>query len=152
VWLYVLLAESLSTVPAAHGEAKLVISVSLGSERIFELQKQGDETEAEGAEVGVQGGKERVGFDGSNKSRISLRLAAGSALLMAGDTQEKWLHQLPSEDGAGQRISLTFRSIVPGFEEALQDEPMSSCTKWPQGSSQLAARSRHCMPRGARAA
>jgi alkylated DNA repair dioxygenase AlkB len=114
----------------AHGEAKLVISVSLGVERLFELQKKG--SDAEGTEVGVQGGKEHVGFDSGNSSRISLRLAPGSALLMAKETQEKWLHQLPAEDGAGQRISLTFRSIVPGFEDALQEREreaqMSSCT------------------------
>lgn len=63
-------------------------------------------------------------------------LRAGSALVMAGRAQEVWQHQLPLypapplDDGADggmaarprapHRISLTFRSIVPGFEDELQ--------------------------------
>ena len=34
-------------------------------------------------------------------------------------TQEEFEHELPLRPGDGHRISLTFRSIVPGFEDAL---------------------------------
>ena len=40
------------------------------------------------------------------------------ALVMAGETQSQWEHALPLEPGRDpHRISLTFRSIVPGWEE-----------------------------------
>jgi len=51
---------------------------------------------------------------------VQTRLAHGSAIIMAGRAaQEAWMHRLPLEDPAPQRISLTFRSIVPGLEDAL---------------------------------
>ena len=51
---------------------------------------------------------------------VQTRLAHGSAIIMAGRAaQEAWMHRLPLEDPAPQRISLTFRSIVPGLEDAV---------------------------------
>ena len=50
---------------------------------------------------------------------------------MAGTTQDHWLRRLPLPGAdAPHRISLTFRSIVPGFEEALASRAreMSDCT------------------------
>eukprot|EP00980_Cylindrotheca_fusiformis_P022770 scaffold9734_cov73-Cylindrotheca_fusiformis.AAC.1 len=50
-------------------------------------------------------------------------LESGSVLLMKGDVQEHYEHCLPLQKGDDNlkegnplRISLTFRSIVPGFE------------------------------------
>jgi hypothetical protein len=53
-----------------------------------------------------------------------------AAVLMAGDTQEKWLHQLPDTgDDMPHRVSLTFRSIVPGFEDRLGATTSSDCKR-----------------------
>ena len=47
-----------------------------------------------------------------------IALPSGSALLMAGDAQARYEHALPLDVGAAPaRISLTYRSIVPGYEE-----------------------------------
>eukprot|EP00966_Prymnesium_polylepis_P095272 2206612-Prymnesium_polylepis.1 len=43
-------------------------------------------------------------------------LEAGSVLVMAGLTQEVFEHELPLRPGDPHRISLTFRSIVAGYE------------------------------------
>ena len=49
---------------------------------------------------------------------MALALPSGSAVAMAGAAQEHWEHSLPLDDGAApRRVSLTFRSIVPGYEE-----------------------------------
>ncbi len=79
----------------AHGEAKLVVALSLGGERRLALRR-------------VATGEE-----------VSLRLPAGSAFVMSGrDSQTEWQHMLPPDGpDAPRRISLTFRSIVPGFED-----------------------------------
>jgi alkylated DNA repair dioxygenase AlkB len=39
-------------------------------------------------------------------------LPAGGLLYMSASIQEEWLHAIPKEPGAGERISLTFRKIV----------------------------------------
>jgi alkylated DNA repair dioxygenase AlkB len=73
----------------AHGQAKLVLSVSLGGTRTFELQRAdvhadncAEQSQAEEkVEVGVEGGRKSVLSKGA---KISLKLAPGSALLMAG--------------------------------------------------------------------
>ncbi len=84
----------------AHGPEKVVASVSLGGARRFLLRPR-----AGGGAEG-EGGVDRV-------------LEPGSVLVMRGETQTYWEHELPLEDPAPHRISLTFRSIVPGFEDAL---------------------------------
>ena len=79
----------------AHGEAKLVISVSMGGERSFWIR--------------CKRKKDR---------EIHIRLPVGSALVMSGETQSHWEHALPLEScDDPHRISLTFRSIVPGYED-----------------------------------
>lgn len=47
-----------------------------------------------------------------------IELHAGDVFLMTGDCQDYLEHELRLRHGDGHRISLTFRSIVPGFEEA----------------------------------
>ncbi len=46
---------------------------------------------------------------------VTLPLTHGSLLLMAGPTQHHWLHAVPkSAVAVGERINLTFRSVVAG--------------------------------------
>lgn len=79
----------------AHGEAKLVLALSLGGTRRMLLRRR---------DAGVP--------------PLALTLPAGSAVVMGGTAQQFWEHSLPLDlDSAERRISLTFRSIVPGFEE-----------------------------------
>ncbi len=40
------------------------------------------------------------------------RLTPGSLLVMKGDCQEAWRHGIPKEEGAGERINLTFRRTL----------------------------------------
>jgi alkylated DNA repair dioxygenase AlkB len=104
----------------AHGPRPLIASVSLSphGERSFELRRRaaaagGDPTSAATAAA----------------ADLSLSLAHGSALIMAGSAQEGWLHRLPlSGPDAPHRISLTFRSIIPGFEDALAAAAAADCT------------------------
>ena len=80
----------------AHGDANLVVSLSLGGTRTMDVREN------------------------ATGKTWSLRLPPGSALVMGGAAQQHWQHALPlDEAGAPERISLTFRSIVPGFEEEL---------------------------------
>ena len=83
----------------AHGPLKLVISISTGGSRPFELRSKT-----------------------APERRMRVMLPPGSALVMAGEAQRDWEHALPLEptadgDAAPHRISLTFRSIEVGFEE-----------------------------------
>ncbi|MEN1729317.1 MAG: alpha-ketoglutarate-dependent dioxygenase AlkB [Pseudomonadota bacterium] len=71
------------------GTNPVIASVSLGQSRRFRLKPRG-EGEA-----------------------LSLDLVHGSLLVMAGDVQHHWLHELPkSSRPMGPRINLTFRSIA----------------------------------------
>ena len=91
----------------AHGPRPLIVSVSLcpDGERPFELRRRQAAPPPPAA---------------ADAPEQSLPLGHGSALVMAGATQRHWLHRLPlCGPGAPHRISLTFRSIVPGFEDAL---------------------------------
>ena len=66
----------------------VIASVSLGAERLFRLKRR-DGTVA-----------------------FSERLAHGSLLIMAGDTQKNFRHEVPKEPGITlPRINLTFRRI-----------------------------------------
>ena len=66
----------------------VIASVSLGAERLFRLKRR----------------------DGS--VAFSERLAHGSLLIMAGDTQKNFRHEVPKEPGITRpRINLTFRRI-----------------------------------------
>lgn len=66
-----------------------IASVSLGSERRFSFKHR------------------------STKEKVSIDLANGSLLLMKGEVQKKWLHQLSKTKRlVGPRINLTFRSMI----------------------------------------
>jgi alkylated DNA repair dioxygenase AlkB len=66
----------------------VIASVSLGAERLFRLRRK----------------------DGS--VAFSERLPHGSLLIMAGDTQKNFKHEVPKEPAVTQpRINLTFRRI-----------------------------------------
>ena len=79
----------------ACGEAKLVIALSLGGERRMLLRRR----------------------DCVSTPTVSLSLPAGSAVVMGGSAQDHWEHALPLDgEDAPPRISLTFRSIEPGYE------------------------------------
>ncbi|MCF8410754.1 MAG: alpha-ketoglutarate-dependent dioxygenase AlkB, partial [Crocinitomicaceae bacterium] len=70
------------------GSDPLIASVSLGAERIFEMQHI------------------------HSKKRIKLNLEHGSLLFMLQGSQRFWKHQLPKDKSVHlPRINLTFRKI-----------------------------------------
>ena len=72
------------------GRSPSIASVSFGAQRFFHL-------------------KHRT----IKEARLKVLLHSGSLLLMEGDTQEKWLHQIPKTTKPIQpRINLTFRKII----------------------------------------
>jgi alkylated DNA repair dioxygenase AlkB len=73
------------------GDRPVIASLSLGEERIFVLRhRRSKKTEP-----------------------VRLRLASGSLLLMAGETQRNWRHGIPKQSRAcGARVKLTFRTII----------------------------------------
>lgn len=72
------------------GKSPSIASVSFGAQRFFHL-------------------KHRT----IKEARLKVLLNSGSLLLMEGDTQEKWLHQIPKTAKPIQpRINLTFRKII----------------------------------------
>lgn len=73
------------------GERPKIASLSLGEERIFVLKHK------------------RL----RQAKPVRLRLASGSLLLMAGDTQHYWRHGIAKESRpCGPRVNLTFRRII----------------------------------------
>lgn len=96
----------------AHGPEKIVASLSIGGPRRFRLRTREDDPVV-----------------------IADRLLpSGSVLLMRGNSQEKYEHCLPlMSDKDPHRISFTFRSIVPGFEndKSLADD--QCCTAYQEG-------------------
>jgi alkylated DNA repair dioxygenase AlkB len=76
---------------AELGPAPLIASVSLGAARPFLLKPKG----------------------GRAKGGLSLELGPGDLLLMAGNTQHRYVHSLPKRKAvSGERISLTFRRVL----------------------------------------
>ncbi len=72
------------------GPNPTIASLSLGAERRFDFRHK------------------------ETREKISLHLAHGSLLLMTGNTQHHWQHQLPKTKKVTQpRINLTFRTIQP---------------------------------------
>jgi len=72
------------------GIQPIIASVSFGAERFFHLKHKTKKT-----------------------LKHKIKLEDGSLLLMKGDTQDKWLHQIPkTKKEIGQRINLTFRIIA----------------------------------------
>lgn len=73
------------------GPQPTIASVSLGAVRRFVLRSRADRSD-----------------------RIDLALASGSLLIMGGDLQQAWQHQVPkTARPVGPRINLTFRRILP---------------------------------------
>lgn len=72
------------------GEQPIIASVTFGAERLFHLKHKHD-----------------------SHHRTKILLNHGSLLLMKGNTQKNWLHQLPkTKKIVGERINLTFRIIA----------------------------------------
>lgn len=72
------------------GPRPTIASLSFGAERDFVLRHN----------------------DGLHQATIPL--AAGSLLVMSGNTQRNWKHSLPRRAKAGERINVTFRLMQPG--------------------------------------
>jgi alkylated DNA repair dioxygenase AlkB len=73
------------------GKQPVIASVSFGGERRFLIKPR----------------------DKKNTTREEIILTHGSLLIMAGDTQEYWLHQIPKTSKfVAPRINLTFRVII----------------------------------------
>ena len=71
------------------GKHPIIASVSLGAPRVFHLKHRNDKS-----------------------LKHKLTLEPGSLLLMQGQTQHNWLHQIPkTKKRIGERINLTFRII-----------------------------------------
>ena len=66
-----------------------IACVSFGSERVLSLTK--------------------IGFESTKTSDINIRLESGSVLVMAGETQQHYLHSIAKERVHTPRFSLTFR-------------------------------------------
>lgn len=74
------------------GNNPVVVSLSLGAERVFQLRHRFDATQA------------------SQK----LTLAHGSVLHMSGALQHHWQHQIPkTRRHVNERINLTYRYVIP---------------------------------------
>ena len=72
------------------GQSPVIASVSFGAPRFFHLKHRSIQD-----------------------ARLKILLQSGSLLLMEGDTQEKWLHQIPkTAKPIAPRINLTFRKII----------------------------------------
>lgn len=66
--------------------------------------------EASWIAIASLGATRRLVFCTRDRSRhVSYALEHGSILLMDRETQDRWLHAVPQEPGAGRRVSLTFR-------------------------------------------
>lgn len=73
------------------GPQPMIASVSLGGERTFKFRHRHNKLIAP----------------------VSLKLLPGSLLLMSGDTQRNWVHQVPkTKKQVESRINLTFRTII----------------------------------------
>lgn len=72
------------------GDKPVIASASLGATRIFELKHVSDR----------------------KRKTLRIPLTHGSVLLMAGNTQQYWRHQLPKDHGVtAPRVNLTFRTV-----------------------------------------
>jgi len=72
------------------GQSPIIASISFGAERFFHLKHRN-----------------------IKEARLKILLHSGSLLLMEGNTQERWLHQIPkTTKPLAPRINLTFRKII----------------------------------------
>jgi alkylated DNA repair dioxygenase AlkB len=108
----------------AHGTETIIAALSLGGPRRFQLRKRNHQAAAAGSPEETTTTAVVI-FD--------QLLPPGSLLVMKGSkTQELYEHSLPLEtdmdkDDAPLRISLTFRSIVPGYEQDRDDIATDKC-------------------------
>lgn len=72
----------------------MIATLSLGGSRTFRIRPRGVKLQMQ-----------------------ELMLESGSVLVMEGNTQDLFEHELPLRVGDPHRISLTFRSIVAGHED-----------------------------------
>jgi alkylated DNA repair dioxygenase AlkB len=76
------------------GDNPVIASVSLGVSRYFDLKP-----------------RKKADMDAHKKYRYELR--HGSLLVMSGQLQRDWLHQVPQQKKVmGERVNLTFRKIL----------------------------------------
>ena len=117
----------------AHGAPRLVAALSLGGPRLFGLRPRGGGGGGGGGSDGGDGGGTGgggTGGGGGDDDEQHIELAHGSLLAMWGNTQQAFEHALPLRgDADARRISLTFRSIVPGHEEALGRDADDPCVR-----------------------
>ncbi|MCC5854704.1 MAG: alpha-ketoglutarate-dependent dioxygenase AlkB [Idiomarina sp.] len=72
------------------GDQPQILSLSLGAARDFQLRHR------------------------ETRTRVDLRLDHGSLLVMQGNSQQEWEHQLPPRKRCKEpRLNLTFRTIIP---------------------------------------
>lgn len=72
------------------GDSPMIASLNLGATRKFQLRRKDDKAQ-----------------------KIELELSHGSLLIMAGETQTYWQHQVPkTKKTVGERLNLTFRQII----------------------------------------
>ena len=82
---------------AELGANPAIASLSFGGDRIFQFKPKSGVT-----------------------LPFNINLQAGNLLLMKGETQHHWLHQIPKTNKpTGERICLTFRMTCPGLSEIL---------------------------------
>lgn len=112
----------------AHGESRTVASLSLGGPRPFLLRRR---------KYGHHPSNTNTEDDNTTDNEVmvaNIMLPSGSVLLMQGNTQEEYEHCLPlleeHQEESPPRISLTFRSIVPGWESN-QEIPTDTCCTEP---------------------
>ena len=80
------------------GERPVIASLSLGATRVFEMKHVG----------------------GRNRRIVRIPLTHGSVLLMAGNTQQFWRHQLPKDSNVtAPRVNLTFRTVSTATKMSL---------------------------------
>lgn len=77
------------------GDRPVIASLSFGASRRFSLRHRKDH----------------------NQPPLHLDLTSGSLLLMKGDTQSNWQHQIPkTSKPVGPRINLTFRNVISSIK------------------------------------
>ncbi|WP_230412274.1 alpha-ketoglutarate-dependent dioxygenase AlkB [Undibacterium hunanense] len=81
----------------------------------FHSDFTGDLAEGSGVAIISLGSQRQIVYRSkADKSQeFAYPLPPGSLLYMSAAIQDDWLHAIPKEAGAGERISMTFRKIVP---------------------------------------
>ncbi|KAF9049106.1 hypothetical protein BJ165DRAFT_1464398 [Panaeolus papilionaceus] len=101
-----------------HLENKVIACVSLGAERTFIMSPDLKSIRSHQAKIVLSGSsvdddESTCNSDGSGTpQKRSWSLSSGSLVVMQGNTQKNWKHEIPKEPKvASGRISLTFRQI-----------------------------------------